>query len=693
MMASRPTVTGLTVDAAGARDIDDAIWVEPKADGGYVLTASAADVASHVPQGSADDTVAAARSLNVYSAGPRSSMLGEHVTARLARLDARVLRAAVVIRAEFDASGRLEAALPSRAAIRSLAKLSYPAFDEILADSGARLRPMCEAAVGLARQLWLRRVERVGLPDWDSAFDSAGNIMPGLRPGMIGQTVVHEMMVAANAAAAGIVRAAGMPMIYRNQGARPGGPGGRYEVVCHGHSALAQTAYGQFFSAMRRYTDLVNQRALCAVIEGKPAPYGIAALARICAAANVAEQRADFMARTRTRPGGQTAAEPADGHATPEGHAGVEANATAEPSAPEGMVIERLDPFAFYRLLRTRQGFDRRTLLEFHRRMESGLLTHASAAWLLFGRDAPADGALRSGLLARLAASPGEIGRIWRIARESHRLPPYEAELARTDLGWSAAAVMGRHTGEAVSADPLRARNIALVRLAASSLLLTPPDAPAADAPVMRFADTRAREGLESLCRLMDWEPPEFRIAETFTASGRCIMRGHLEVLTDSWTYKSPMAHGSQTMAVEAATSELALAALQPYAGDILQNEACRNGIDLQVLADETERDGPVAALGAFCQRYGARQRWIWLRERPCARAFHCILEVSAGANTLRAAGLGSVRSAAMEMAAKGAAANLLGQAEIPSADARDLHPGIPDAGPGVAVQPSGYPG
>jgi hypothetical protein len=650
MMGGRPSVQGLTIDAPGTRDRDDAVWVERRPSGDFVLTVSVTAVALHVDRGSPDDLIAASRGLNVYGEGLRAAMFGEHVTTRLASLDPRVLRPVVAHRMTYDSTGGLLGETAFLGDLRSMAALAYASFDDILQTEGARLRPMCEAALELSRHLWRHRVSAVGMPDWDSAFDAQGTLREDILPGDVGKSVVHELMVAANASATRYLAASGRPVIYRNQGPRPGGPGGRYEIVCHGHSSLGVDAYAQFTIPLRNYVSLVNQRGMCAALQGLPAPYSVAEHAAICAEGNLAAQRAESVARTSR-------------------------TAATERDPMGGISLERLDPFAFRRLLRRRGGFDRRTLKDFQRRLEGGLLTHSDAAWLLFGRDAPSDDSMRSMLLSRMAASPGSIDRVWRIARDDHGIPAFEAELIRTDEEWSAAASVSQLCGTASGNDPSCVREMAMLRLAACALGLPVVDEALPDAPGIRFAETRSRSQLESLTELMGWESPIYVIEEAASGPRGRTARGHVEIMTDSFHYRSPQVQASHVSAAEMAAAEFAHAALRPYADDVLRRQARLHGIDLALLEREEASDGAVRAVESFCTRYGARQKWIWTRERPGIRTFSCSLEISAAGNTLRAYGWGGSREDARATAAGGAIGLLLGRTPE-----HDVEPAQPSA-------------
>ena len=646
-MGGRPAVQGMTVDAPGTRDRDDAIWVERTPTDGYLLTVSVTAVALHVERDSPDDVIAASRGLNFYGEGLRSAMFGEHVTTRMASLDPRILRPVIAHQLAYEpgpSGSGLELVHEKTflADLRSMAAIGYSSFDDILGTPDSRLQPMCQAAVTLARSLWARRVAAVGMPDWNSAFDARGAIRGDILPGEVGKSVVHEFMVAANASATKYLASTGRPVIYRNQGPRPGGPGGRYEIVCHGHGALGVPAYAQFTIPLRNYVSLVNQRGLVAALKGLPVPYTVAEHAAICARGNVSAQRAEALARTRS----------------------------AQPDQdPASVPLDRLDPFAFRRLVRRRGGFDRRTLRDFQRRLDGGLLTHSDAAWLLFDRNSPSDDSLCGLLLARLAASPGHFDRIWQIAREDHGLPPFAAELVRHGENWSAAASAGRFTGSASHTDPVATRELALLRMVASALGLPALDPAAPGSKGIRFTDTRARRQLEQLADTMGWDPPLFCIAEDPAGLRGRTASGHVEVVTDSFHYRSPMVAASNAAAAEMAAAELAQAALKPYADDVLRRDVRNQGIDLAELAREERTEGAIRAADTFCMRYGARQTWIWTRERPGTREFNCMLEVSAGGNTLRAYGYGSSRTDARNTAAQAAVSMILGRAVAPDTE------------------------
>lgn len=647
-MIVRPAAVGITLDAAQARDLDDAFWVE-RLESGFRLSVFVAGVAVIVPVGSRDDESAALRGLNLYAPGvPREPMFGPHIASGLASLLPGRERPAVAVVIDFDAEGAETGRTAHLATFTSRAKLAYEDFDHLL-DPDGRMpgHSMAAAAFDLASATWRRRVALTGIPDWDAAFDASGRLVPGVGPGQIAQTVVHEFMVAANAAATEIVRSAGAAMIYRNQGARAGGPNGRYELDCLGHAALGKAAYGPFTNPIRRYVDLVNQRILCAVVEGVPSPYAVPDLARICAASNRAAQKAEIAGRRAGESPAPLPSRGADDGTLP----------VRQPGRP---ALDRLDSPAFRIQMERALGLDADVNREIARRVDGGLLTHSDAAWLILGTDSPLDEGARSDLLRRLTANPGEMARILSAASNEIGLPDFDAEMR--DLGggrWLAAAALGRHVGDAVDGDPDRARGLALVGLAASVAHLAEPEA-LPPGSGLRLADDRARERLASLCRLMGWGDPCYEIVDK-SSSTRPLHGGTVAVATDHFPYRSPVVHGSTRRSAMTHAAELALPALDYYAEDQLRRNAAAFGADFGRLAQDARELGPEEAIEHFCRLNGASLRHLWLAERPSIRRFECLTEISAGGLRLAVPGEGESREQAMESAAWEAVGSLLG--------------------------------
>ena len=175
----RSLVNGVTVDAAKARDLDDAFWVERRLDGGFRATVSIADVASLVPIGSLDDELAFRRGLTVYepAQGDLPPQKSAMLIPQIARGQASLLpgrdRPVVSHIADFSAAGELLGFALARATLRSKAKFSYDEFEAVLAAQG-ELADMARLALELAGMLWRERIALAGQPEWGAAFRPRG---------------------------------------------------------------------------------------------------------------------------------------------------------------------------------------------------------------------------------------------------------------------------------------------------------------------------------------------------------------------------------------------------------------------------------------------------------------------------------------------------------------------------------------
>jgi RNB domain len=633
-MKDRRKVPGFTVDKSGARVLDDSIWVSPLSEGSYRLVACVADVVSVVPINSHDDKIAAAKGLNVYAAikGEDTSdrcspMFGDHSIGRTSSLDPEKERPVIAYIMDFNTIGVRQSLQVIRGSLVSIDKLSYEGFEFSVKSSTHPLHDICVHVLDLARLLWkIRTSSSDGTSDpTESAFYTDGDIEHGL----LGSAVIHELMVATNTAATAFVRSAGLPMIYRNQGTRFGGPGGRYEVACHGHASLGIAAYGQFSCPLRRYVDLVNERQLCAAIDGLPSPYSLADLTKICIVGNIAAQKAAALSKAK---------EKCHGHDE----------------------ISKLDPFAFSKILKRRGGFNKSTLHEFSRRLDDGLLTPADVAWLLFHRESPADTSIKTELLFRLAMRPNEISRIWSIAAVRGYISLYDCVVVKGGArGWVGQASVAGYDASFESRDPQRARDAALMRLVARMLNLALPSVPSEVRAPLRLVDTRAPERLQTMCRVAGWDMPEF-VYQQPEENGR--IRGQVCIKTEAFPFQTPFVSGCSERAVIIAASELAISLLRPYAEEVSKHEAACYGIDLNRLEDEAVDSGPMMALEDFCLRYGAKRRWLWIKEYPYRDDYACILEIASGSICLHAEGCGTTRGDTMEKASQNALEVLLGR-------------------------------
>lgn len=120
------------VDNHGSKDIDQAMRLTRRADGGFVLQYALADMAHAVRPGMALWDEALERGASFYLPGVNVPMQPRDVCERGVSLNAHEEHRAVVITIELDATGKLERTSSERAVIRSQAQLTYPGVSAFL---------------------------------------------------------------------------------------------------------------------------------------------------------------------------------------------------------------------------------------------------------------------------------------------------------------------------------------------------------------------------------------------------------------------------------------------------------------------------------------------------------------------------------------------------------------------------------
>ncbi|MCO4763730.1 MAG: RNB domain-containing ribonuclease [Myxococcales bacterium] len=122
----------VTIDNAGSRDLDQAIFVEASSDG-FCVRYALADASYYVRPGSALFEEAIARGASYYMPGVSIPMLPRSLSEGLISLCAKEARRSVVMEMQLDTEGRCSSAKLVRAKIRSRAKLTYAAVQAFYA--------------------------------------------------------------------------------------------------------------------------------------------------------------------------------------------------------------------------------------------------------------------------------------------------------------------------------------------------------------------------------------------------------------------------------------------------------------------------------------------------------------------------------------------------------------------------------
>ncbi|MER7908790.1 MFS transporter [Streptomyces sp. NPDC096068] len=151
----------VTVDPPASTDLDQALHLARRADGGYRVHYAIADVAAFVAPGSALDAEAHRRVLTLYFPDGKVPLHPAVLSEGAASLLPGEVRPAVLWRIDLDAEGRRVATDVRRALVRSRAKLDYAGVQRQI-DSGTAEEP-----VALLREIGRLReaieIERGGI--------------------------------------------------------------------------------------------------------------------------------------------------------------------------------------------------------------------------------------------------------------------------------------------------------------------------------------------------------------------------------------------------------------------------------------------------------------------------------------------------------------------------------------------------
>jgi len=211
-----------TIDPPSAKDFDDAISAERRADGTTRIWVHIADVAAHVPPRSLVDREAYRRATSVYVPGLVEPMLPEALSNQACSLVPGQDRLAVTVELDFRAATVVRSAF-YRSTIRSDERLTYPRVDSIFAGTVKPADPWAEpleAARAVAQALAAERQDKGALAVESSepqfAFDRAGHVT-GLEPSEQTEShrLIEHLMIAANEAVAGLLEDRSLPALYR----------------------------------------------------------------------------------------------------------------------------------------------------------------------------------------------------------------------------------------------------------------------------------------------------------------------------------------------------------------------------------------------------------------------------------------------------------------------------------------------
>jgi ribonuclease R len=320
--------TIVTIDPVDARDFDDAISLEQRENGHWLLGVHIADVSHFVRYNTALDREAFDRATSVYLPDHVIPMLPEVISNGLASLQPGKIRYTKSAVMEFTPEGQRVAVTLHSAAIKSTKRLTYEQVDEFLADReavskkmGAKVSALLGRMHTLAMILRKRRFARgaleLSMPEVKVELDKQGRVVGAhVAENTESHQVIEEFMLAANEAVAETFRDHGLDFLRRihqapspsklqvlqefltalgypvddlqsrfalqklldDTAARPEQYAIHFAVLRSlqraiyspmddGHYALASDCYCHFTSPIRRYPDLTIHRMVDAILK------------------------------------------------------------------------------------------------------------------------------------------------------------------------------------------------------------------------------------------------------------------------------------------------------------------------------------------------------------------------------------------------------------------------------------------
>lgn len=301
----------VTIDSESTRDIDDAIAVEERPEGGFRVIIAITDPLYLVNPGSTEDENARLMGATVYARDKAiRKMLPTRISEDQGSLVAGRPRKVFAFEAMLGADLELESFEVYRQMMTVTHRLSYKDIPEIIRDSSHELYGAMTHAASLGHQMLAKRRSKGALAMYDLAqmiyMDEEGRLVQLARKEeVIGHIIVQELMVLGNTLVAGYMVNHDIPAIFRNHQAKSAAPASAelansigtwiasgaldtakyastfamvlgkasYGASVMGHYALALPFYAHLTSPLRRYADLVNLRQLRAFLKGVPLPY------------------------------------------------------------------------------------------------------------------------------------------------------------------------------------------------------------------------------------------------------------------------------------------------------------------------------------------------------------------------------------------------------------------------------------
>ena len=294
------TVQAFSIDDSQTTEIDDALSVQGLGTGTITLGIHIAAPGLAVQPGSPIDAVGRARLSTVYMPGYKLTMLPDALVQHYTLQEGRNCPALSLYVTMDEATLAITATATRLEQVPIAANLRHDVLDSLFTEAFFEAAhagtPPADVAWGteltflhrLARHLKAGREvvrgkpENFNRPDYNFKLDNSSGTAPQgdervsittRQRGAPLDLIVAEAMILANSTWGLWLAEHGVPGIYRSQASMAPGVKVRMGTKALPHAGLGVPAYAWSTSPLRRYTDLVNQWQIIAVVQnGKTAP-------------------------------------------------------------------------------------------------------------------------------------------------------------------------------------------------------------------------------------------------------------------------------------------------------------------------------------------------------------------------------------------------------------------------------------
>ncbi len=213
----------VTIDGEDARDYDDAVYCEPRKDGGWVVYVAIADVSHYLKPNTALEAEAKLRGNSVYFPSRVIPMLPEILSNELCSLKPKVDRLAMVCKIDVNEKGEMQDHTFHEGVIHSHARLTYNLVADILEGNSkeySHLHNMLFDLHKLYNSLFSARKKR-GAIDFETKesqiiFDEKGKIDTIVARGRnVAHRIIEECMLLANVAGAAFLQKNKIATLFR----------------------------------------------------------------------------------------------------------------------------------------------------------------------------------------------------------------------------------------------------------------------------------------------------------------------------------------------------------------------------------------------------------------------------------------------------------------------------------------------